>query len=673
MKKEEAIGEEASWHDLKLGKESDKVVEPSDLGRDRVSGKVDKARLAGIGGYLSRPFVFIPAYLWSFAFSLAFYLGIFGIIAVLAALFWRSFDGIIFRELFGETLGFYEQGNELLIAFLPFFALLFVTIVGEGLLLLARGLSKPYDADAAKPDDFWLENFHSGFRAWTLVGLIFAASASLAVFLGNGKSSIRGGSELIYLNRYAQVLAIIAACIQVLVFLGRDKLFKSELGNAKGWQRQLQQSVTAFVIFMTVFSMIHWMGRENISGFTNQRDPYLVVGDVTDWHAFAKLNEGITAQENGEANEYPSRKNEELDPDGSWRKSLAASRLGWPIDFVHHSELSVPDVPLVESDASENDKGFFDTPVDSWGLIRRSTGGMYGYVRCMYGGNIPLVGHLFPTINEEIEALENRRRHRQQLVATFNREILCQPELTDSLIALVRDQEEFSDPGGVQVEPAISKLPKRLTRRDSLADSDLGRDERELIVRVSRMIHTDLSERSLLWEEARAADGESEFDRKTMIAQANRLLLEDLFPGVIQSSSVASTFVVPPHDQATRKRWLVIWLAILLVGLVGGFGPFRMRTVFHFYRHQLATNFLVPSFGKRVVVGDRPMSKIKPHLDGLPYPLILAAALRPLKRNGSYRVGSRPFLFTPHFAGSFEKGETPIPSEHVRFNNSRNA
>ncbi|MEM6469943.1 MAG: hypothetical protein AAF802_10350, partial [Planctomycetota bacterium] len=46
---------------------------------------------------------------------------------------------------------------------------------------------------------------------------------------------------------------------------------------------------------------------------------------------------------------------------------------------------------------------------------------------------------------------------------------------------------------------------------------------------------------------------------------------------------------------------------------------------------------------------------------------------RPLKRNGSYRVGSRPFLFTPHFAGSFEKGETPIPSEHVRFNNSRNA
>ncbi|MEM6474014.1 MAG: hypothetical protein AAF802_30975, partial [Planctomycetota bacterium] len=230
VKKEEATGDEASWHDLKLGKESDKVVEPSDLGRDRVSGKVDKARLAGIGGYLSRPFVFIPAYLWSFAFSLAFYLGIFGIIAVLAALFWRSFDGIIFRELFGETLGFYEQGNELLIAFLPFFALLFVTIVGEGLLLLARGLSKPYDADAAKPDDFWLENFHSGFRAWTLVGLIFAASASLAIFLGNGKSGIRGGSELIYLNRYAQVLAIIAACIQVLVFLGRDKLFKSELG-----------------------------------------------------------------------------------------------------------------------------------------------------------------------------------------------------------------------------------------------------------------------------------------------------------------------------------------------------------------------------------------------------------------------------------------------------------
>ena len=46
----------------------------SELGRKPETGKVDKSRLAGIGGYLSRPFEFIPAYLWSLFFSLAFYI-----------------------------------------------------------------------------------------------------------------------------------------------------------------------------------------------------------------------------------------------------------------------------------------------------------------------------------------------------------------------------------------------------------------------------------------------------------------------------------------------------------------------------------------------------------------------------------------------------------------------
>ncbi|MEM6365879.1 MAG: hypothetical protein AAF745_15735, partial [Planctomycetota bacterium] len=701
----ESNDEPRSWHDAKAG----------ELGRDRETGLVDPSRLAGIGGYLSRPFVFIPAYLWSFAFSLAFYLGLFGITSTLAALFWRTFDDIAFREIFGESLGFYQRGNELLIAFLPFLVLIATAIFVEGLLLVIRWSSRRSDPDAVETGLPKLDQFQATFRTWSLLGLLFAFLASLAIFLGNGKSSVSGGGEMIYLNRYAQVLAIIAASIQVLVFLGRDKLFRSESGSAKGWQRQLQQSVTAFVIFMTMFSMIHWMGRENISGYTYHRDPYLVVGDVTDWASLAAIHtemrhsdknaERSPAASIAERNSSVSYKNQKLKPDGLWRSSLASSRLGWPIDFVHDRDLSDPPIP-VRRDDSSNSSGspssatppqlgwmpeYLETPVESWGLFRRSLGGAFAYVRCMWGGKLWLLSDLFPMIESELANQDRRRASRRALVREFNQETIVQADLLRSLVAvaaggaLQRNDDDASQRNGMDPiipsfnppkstdQSTVLDFPKRLARHVDFSKTDLTSSEQQSIVRTVRLVLSDLDASGLTTQQRTADYGKSDFDRESAIVSSNRLLIEELFPGVIQSSRVASTFVVPPHDQITRRRWLVIWSTVLLVGLIGGLGPHRIRTVFHFYRNQLAGNFLVPATGVKRIVGDQSMSRVRPYLDGLPYPLILAAALRPMKRNGSYIVGSKPFLFTPDFVGSFEEGEKPIPADEIRFKNSRNA
>jgi len=98
---------------------------------------------------------------------------------------------------------------------------------------------------------------------------------------------MRGGQLL--LNNYGHFLAISAGVIQILLFLARDRLFRSERAEAKQWQKHLQRSVTTVVLLFLTFSMVHWMGRENISGYTRNRDPHLVRGDVTNWYVMDQL------------------------------------------------------------------------------------------------------------------------------------------------------------------------------------------------------------------------------------------------------------------------------------------------------------------------------------------------------------------------------------------------
>ena len=238
----------------------------SQLGRKPETGEVDKSRLAGIGGYLSRPFEFIPAYLWSLFFSLAFYLGALGVTATLAALVWRSFDNLRFREVYSQVLGLNQFGDELVIAFLPAIFVLGLMVFGEALLSFGQYITA-FERKSMK-------RWHKRFRAFMLLAIGFTILTSFAIYLGNGKSFVRGGSETVYLNRYVQYFAITAGVIQVLVFLGRDRLFRSEHGNAKGWQRHLQQTVTTGVVLFLLFSIVHWMGREHISQYTTHRDPH---------------------------------------------------------------------------------------------------------------------------------------------------------------------------------------------------------------------------------------------------------------------------------------------------------------------------------------------------------------------------------------------------------------
>ena len=322
------------------------------LGRHPKTGQVNDRRLAGIGGYLSRPFEFIPAYLWSFFFSFAFYFGAVGIVTTLAALFWRSFDGELFRSLYVNVLGLHVFGDELLIAFIPALALIGLTIAGEAILFFYR-LRVTYDEPKAR-------RLHQRMRAVLLLALVFSVLTSLAIFVGNGKSFVGNQDGTLYLNKYAQLFAIAAAITQVLVFLGRERLFRSERGEAKSWQRLLHQSVTSLVIVILVFAMVHWIGRENISQYVESRNPQLVPGDVRDWNMLRSVIVHY------EPNSIPHLAGRDTDstnkdklneptldvdppphilPANNWERRLAIDRV-WMMDWIRPNDISFPPLEL---------------------------------------------------------------------------------------------------------------------------------------------------------------------------------------------------------------------------------------------------------------------------------------------------------------------------------------
>ena len=272
------------------------------LGRDPDNGQIRQDRLTGIGGYLSRPLDLLPNYLWSCGFNAAFYLGLSGIVATFIALLWRSFDTIDFRYLYFSVLGL-TAGNELTVAFIPAMIVLLVYLATGAVFWTLRSAagvaawrtqrSNSGDATQQEPSKWRtrLQRWHVGCRKIGLGLLAVALLASVAVFIGNGKTRFQANSQDFFLNHYAQVFAIAAAGVQILVFLGKDRLFRSEQQEAKNWLKHGQRMITAGLIVLAGFAIVHWMAREDISHYTQRRDPHLETGDVTDWYALYDLFE----------------------------------------------------------------------------------------------------------------------------------------------------------------------------------------------------------------------------------------------------------------------------------------------------------------------------------------------------------------------------------------------
>ena len=260
------------------------------LGRDPDGGQEDHDRLPAIGSYLNRSFQFFAGYCLRQLPVVLLYLSFFGLLATLLAIFYRSYDAPIFRTVYFRLLDV-KYLDELLIAFIP------PLITASVTLCLALVAWIPIPNAWIRPQH-WETRFNvlqkrlrflAKFAFWVSV---FLALISVAVYLGNDltkASSNRNVTNHNRLNQFALQITIAAAATQLLVFFGRDRLFRSESSEAAPWKKVAQYVLTRGTVFLALSALIHGMARENISDYTSTRDPYLVRGDVGDWHTLDSL------------------------------------------------------------------------------------------------------------------------------------------------------------------------------------------------------------------------------------------------------------------------------------------------------------------------------------------------------------------------------------------------
>lgn len=626
------------------------------LGRDPKTGQVDPRYLFGIGRYLSGLFRFAPAHTINFLINALVYLGMVGILATAAALFWRSFDAPPFRYLLERVLEV-RYGGEVLIAFYP---TMLCGLIWIGL-MFAR-------ATAAMFASRWVGTFDRLLRPmqWVVGASVLI---SVAVALGNGRTTVtRSGDNEFFLNQYAEYLAVIAGTIQIFAFLGRDRLFRSQNDEAATWQRTLQRVITYTAVLAMLFAMVHWMAREDISHFNQRRGPFLVVGDVNDWAAAEQLmqfHDNRVARDGGRAT-WERTAVESLEPlnreirEGvvhadPWQRHIDLALLsgGWPDPLYAPSD---PPSPLVVHGQNADRPSWYSFPV----------------AQAYLATHCPVVR---PWCNASlIEAMEHHEKtlwRQSQWIGRFN-ERLDDPELTTTLLRATAASNELAystkatwshqlgpvevtnevrgeDMAGEQIDAVRTRLGKP---SEAYAKSALSADQRRSILHRAQR-----HELNQLTPSTPLRDASPTRSRQN-IAVVNRQLIELMLPELIRSRIHPSTLVVPPHDQRARLGWMVTWLFLLTAGLLLNLMRRYLPTTFNCYRDQLRSHFLNHLDAEP---SDPMLADLEPTRVGLPHPIFLASRTHPVVRDDRYRVDHRVFAMTPLYCGSLHPGPGQTP------------
>jgi len=653
------------------------------FGRDVSSGKEDPGRLPGIGGYLNRKAEFFAGYFLRQIPVFMMYFSAVGIFATLLAIYYRSFDDPMFRLLFTEGLGV-RFGNELFIAFLPALMIAVFGVVVISLVWISEVL---------------LWKHHAGYPVISILRCIARATlwatavaslASVAVFIGNDLTKVTGDSSVsntTSLNSFAIQITIIAGFIQVLVFLGRDRLFSSEKSEAARWKKTSQAIISNGVVAFIFFAFVHVMAAENISQYTSYRDPYLVRGDVTNWQVVSELENVISnaiakSESSGSKNGTDATQNEpETTSAGAaslanenrqkqsgisetdfreWAKKniigSSSSRAHWHYGLAVQGA-SVPETPAELSDEREKlplnrlKRFWFVTKLCV--LPARWT---YRNVGVPQSERDRAIAFKNKSFNDVVVAAHFYEKNRDEVIQKLNG-LLGRKTTTQALVKILTGvdlDDSGVDPHLVSNEqtPAEDRTSKRVGPKGNqlslyaklLANPQLKARLDGLHAGRQKSIQVLLNEHDL-GTLPHAADGQTVPGLHDRIL-LNRYLIK-LFGNeneIFNQPAIASTHVVQPHDQRLRWNLLTIWVAVLAISLWLTKRLNSTSFLFHFYHDSISRSFLRGT--KQSISGDSNLHELQPWTRGLPYPVYLAAWMQPSTMAGVGRI-ARALAMTP--------------------------
>ncbi len=650
------------------------------FGRDPNNGIEDASRLTGVGQYLSRTFEFFAGYLLRQLPAFVLYLSFVGMFGTLLAIYFRSFDDPLFRSAFTQGYGV-KFGNELFIAFLPtvIVATIYVTLA------VAVWIADLFVDVNRFP---WLSAV-SRLLCWAT---LLSAMVSVAVFMGNDLTRATGDRDVANwtrLNGFAVQISIIAALVQILVFLGRDRLFRSEKSESSRWQKIAQSVIANGVVAFLIFAMVHVMASENISRYTYTRDAYLARGEVIDW----KFLVGVFAQlEHDSRVETPAWLDtvlKQLDFDAWAARNLTGLSTAHKkaVHSLAGNEFSRPPTPAELDDSAR------DLPI---GVVNRTTqlAWLCLLPKSLYAANASfddsdIDARNFPSVQRTLAAAKYfQERQRRYLIG--HNALLESAELTVLLLTRLAPNEQKGKSNklawnAAEVTPRIpltvpfvfeSELPKSSfsrifaqkhveSRIESLSTSRRANLERRLnnhdLGTLPSFKPTQSSSSVEVWPtwhsafevvgsqaENVASASEAAAPSPGLIERVylNRELLElcGEHEAVLKPMEVASTPVVQPHDQAARWRWFTCWTILFGVALVLTSKLNRLSHLFRFYHTAIDNYFLRGRKG--YVQGRTRVADLQPWESGLPFPIYLAAWLKPSAHPSSGRV-ARAVSITP--------------------------
>jgi len=621
------------------------------FGRDPASGKEDPNRLPGIGGYLNRKAEFFAGYFLKHVPVFAVYFSAVGIIATLLAIYYRSFDAPTFRMLYAEGLGV-RFGNELFIAFLPTLMIGFCSFVLICLVWICESnIWKRY----VGPGILSPLRFAARAALWATA---IAALTSVAVFLGNDLTRTTGDSfatNTTSLNSFATQLTIIAAVVQILVFLGRNRLFQSEKSESARWKKTAQTIISYGVVAFLFFAFVHLMAAENISQYTSYRDPYLVRGDVTNWQVVSGLENVLqNAVAKGESSDSKETDFRE------WAKNhvigSSSSRAHWYYGLASYGA-SIPETPAELYDEHEQlpldrlKRFWFVTKLcvfpafwtyDNVDVTENELKDAVAFKNKSFN-DIVVAGHYYESNRDTvIRNLNDLLGHKSTTLALIDILTVGTPDdSVDNNQIVSNDQILAEGSAGKPVgltDNQLSSYAKLLANPQLKARLDGLHAGRQKSIRVLLNEHD-------LGTLPGAAVGQMVTRLQDRVL-LNRYLIKLLGNDneIFNQAAIASTHVVQPHDQRLRWNLLTIWIAVLAVSLWLTKRLNSTSFLFHFYHDSISRSFLCGT--KQNISGDSSLHELRPWTRGLPYPIYLAAWMQPSTVAGSGRV-ARALAMTP--------------------------
>jgi hypothetical protein len=658
-----------SFHDAQAGRDTSSRL--ADLGVDARGKLLPEYRFRHVGEYLFHdPVPFIWRYLIYTVPMIVLALSSLGVVATLIALIWRTLDLQYFRDILrwlglpqlGTSLGL---GDELPTAFLPCLFPLAMLIFGGVGCLTAERFHWPRGVK-------WC-----GRIAYlsVIVGAIFLG-ASLAVFLGNGETSLGGSLELIKVQSYLTGPLFLLTVLFLVPLVRFRSVVNSAREGAPEWQSIAARVVIGGACTCTPFFLIHWMARENISSIAKYRDPELLVEDVTQWPDFLRWREQLATETQNALSDAPpalpsiaTQVRELAEYEDRFLGRMTRDRQALVYDSEKWVGLDLdPQAPVAAENAENVDtKSSTAGPKNPW--IRPLW--LPEYVLANIGLKTDSV------VGGGRTKLIALRAAKAKNLAQFNG-LLAKPKLSQAL------HHELCD--AVAAESFEASTAKSQAER-KLSAGDLNQF---IAQRAAGLTSSERDQFNALWNRARG----SELDQQPELAQLqqdgwtpleirqfNRLLLEIAHPEFIRHRAMVSTLIVPAYDQNERFRWLFAW-GVLFAGACWFIDFNRTSPFFVYYRDRLHKRFLhMPKPGQAAPASqeaiaqahssvpvdhhESKLSELEPWKTGAPYPLFLGSLhlfdrVSPrgdrLGRDAVDADRCLPFLFSPLYCGSVYTG-----------------